>query len=955
MSPSAVFLLLILILSSLAVQAQQSCPQAPVLAPSKEANFFSAEQEMMLGDIVAQNIALSLKIIEDERVAGFVQRIGDRLVEQFPSSGLRFQFFVIDAPEANAFALPGGRIYVTRKLIATTRSEDELAGVLAHEMGHQVTHQSAIEMTRLFREVLGFTQVGDRADIEDKYHRFLDNYARKPALLRGADRGERRQINADQVAVYSLGRAGYRPQAIVDFWDRFAETKGKKGSWLSDFFGSTKPESKRLREFVKNLGAIPAGCVDTSKRGPQEEFPNWQTAVKAYSGFGKKESLHNVALHRTLNPWLRGDIRHFRFSPDGKYILAQDDASIFVLSRDPLASLFRINAEDAYPAQFSPDSKYIVFHNEGLRIEKWSIAEQQQQDVREIHLFRGCLQSDLSPDGSVLACLQPEPTYYFPLELSLFDVATGEPVLTKKSFIGPAEVSYWSLLLIFIVQSARGHVISMAFSPDGHYFLAGSTNARFAFDLTTRKEFSLPGSVSRIMSRSFAFVGPDQLVGVRGNIGEHSAVVRIPSGEVVTSEIVLGPRALAPAAHGDYVIVRPLQKAPVGIMDLKAKRIFMGSKTDALDIYDGTFVGERVNGEVGLYTMPGQPPLATVRLPRGPLSSLRAAAVSPDLRLLAISERTRGAVWDLDSGERLLYVRGFRGVHLDGGALYMDFAPVDDFSVPLKGQSDKELWQQEQERPGDTIARLDLADGSAAEVAKFQKKTMVHQYGPYLLAVNHMKDDQRENKNMSLEARDLRTGAILWSRRFPKEMPGLHGARGSGLLVFTWDLESGAAKDEIKADPRLKELVAPIKESEGSYLVEVVDLSTGKTVGKFPVETGKGSFHLRRAGAYGDRVVFVDSNSRLLIYSLKGERKGRLFGRQATLAKSGDVICLEREPGRLALYDLASLHKRDEFTFPSPLSYASFSDDGKRLLVLTDDQNVYVLDMGKAGSDLARN
>src|SRR6185503_6556866 len=98
----------------------------------------------------------------------------------------------------------------------------------------------------------------------------------------------------------------------------------------------------------------------------------------------------------------RSDIIHLRFSPDGNYLLAQDDAGINVLSREPFAPLFRIDTEfDTYYANFTPDSKEIVFYSDNLRVERWSVAEAQRIDVKEVVLLKGCLQSQLSPDGKL--------------------------------------------------------------------------------------------------------------------------------------------------------------------------------------------------------------------------------------------------------------------------------------------------------------------------------------------------------------------------------------------------------------------------------------------------------------------------------------------------------------------------------------------------------------------------
>ncbi len=307
----------VLLLLAAVARAQQSC-QPPALAISNPPNMFSDEQEMELGDVIAEHLAGSIKVIEDEELAQPLHDIGDRVARQLPIRGLHLQFFLIEARYANAFSMPGGRVYVTRKLIATARSEDELAGGLGHELGHVVTSQPAQEVTRMWRTALDITSVGDRSDIEDKYHQFLESYRANPAVFRDASkRKEQEQSIADQVGLYSTATAGYRPQALADFFDRFTETKGKTGSWFSDLFGTTKPEGKRLREMAKNLVSLPPQCID-----PQQRHG------------GRRESVHDLILRRELNPWLEGEVKQLKFSPDGRYLLAQDESSIFVLSRE---------------------------------------------------------------------------------------------------------------------------------------------------------------------------------------------------------------------------------------------------------------------------------------------------------------------------------------------------------------------------------------------------------------------------------------------------------------------------------------------------------------------------------------------------------------------------------------------------------------------------------------------
>ena len=95
--------------------------------------------------------------MQDEKLLAYVREIGDRLIRHLPPTGLKFQFFIIDIPTANAFNTPGGYVFLSRKLIAFTKTEDELAGVMAHELGHATVHHGAADMSELFKKILNVT------------------------------------------------------------------------------------------------------------------------------------------------------------------------------------------------------------------------------------------------------------------------------------------------------------------------------------------------------------------------------------------------------------------------------------------------------------------------------------------------------------------------------------------------------------------------------------------------------------------------------------------------------------------------------------------------------------------------------------------------------------------------------------------------------------------------------
>ncbi|HEY8459070.1 MAG TPA: M48 family metalloprotease, partial [Blastocatellia bacterium] len=913
--------------AGIAVNAQQPCrPPTPHI--SREPNIFTEEQEADLGDAIAEQIQRNFRVFDDDEIAGYLRRIGERIVKHLPPTRLRFQFFLVDLSEANAFVLPGGRIYVSRKMVAFTESEDELAAVIAHEIGHLVARQQSLTMTRRFREALGVTQVTDRRDIFEKYNLLVENARRKPEVfLRRNDHGDKDQIEADRIGLYALAASGYDPQAHARLFDRFAGTKGKTGNLFSDLFGVTSPESKRLREMIKGVESLPRDCVESRDDAKSDEYSRWQSAVISYTGLGRKEALHSVVSKTALHPPLRGDIIHLRFSPDGKYILAQDDAGINVLTREPFKPVFRIDAPEADEAQFSPDSRNVVFNTPDLRVEIWSVAEEKLIEAHEVVLRKTCLQSLLSPDGKTLACMDEN------FALNLFDVRSKTQIFQRKNFYTPDPVLLLFQSLIGILNSdeisdARLRLINMGFSPDGKYFAAGQRgvaitaigvsreSAALVIDLQSRAALPLKGNLKKLIAGGFTFTAPDRMIVYNAENPNKSALLGLPGGEIM-EEFPMFPGRLAAATKGDYLLVRPFRKSAVGVVDLARRMAIKGNKTPALDIYDNVFVAERLTGELGLYATDKNELLAAVTLPQNPLGRLRAMSLSSDFKWLAVSQRARGAVWNLTKGERMVQMRGFRGGFFsEDGMFYADF--------PKEGEI------------GRQIAALDtrrLVIASGREI----KEERVTQYGPFLLVGRPTKKGGKYFEDMTLEVRDVRSFDLLWSRPFGKYAPDYWVAPREGTMILSWPLDSKYARDEIKSDAELSKRLPAMNEQEGDYFLQVLDARTGATKGKLLIETGKGSFRIASAFATGDYVVVADTQNRVLVYSLStGEQKGRVFGSRPIAGGvdgTGGLMCVENERGKLAVYDLASLEKRDEFIFAHPVSLASFSQDGKRLFV----------------------
>src|SRR6185295_15327640 len=236
---------------------------------------------MILGELNSQRMASETRYIQDEKLTAYVKDIGERLVRHLPPTGLKFQFFIIDIPDANAFNTPGGYIFISRKLIAFTKTEDELAGVMAHELGHAAVRHAASDMSELFKKILNVTQLGDRKDITDKYNLLIER-ERTKSVSRSSDHESEQQLEADRIGLFAMVAAGYDPNAFPGFFARLVEEKAKSGNWFTNIFGKSTPGEKRLREMIKATEQLPVPCRENRAANASEEYLKWQAEVVSF-------------------------------------------------------------------------------------------------------------------------------------------------------------------------------------------------------------------------------------------------------------------------------------------------------------------------------------------------------------------------------------------------------------------------------------------------------------------------------------------------------------------------------------------------------------------------------------------------------------------------------------------------------------------------------------------------
>jgi len=901
------------------------CSLTPPSFKSDAPNIFNDRQEQDLGDALAEieeaNLRLAPPLADDQLTS-----IGEKLLATLPPTGVHYRFRIYDSGEVNGFSLAGGRVYISRKLIAAVKNEDELAGVLAHELGHISTHQTAIEMTREFRIRLGVTAVTDRADIFAKVHQFFSTPPKDEELQ---DNERKDQLIADRVALYAMVRAGYAPGSFVSFLNESMENKGKTGSWLSNIFGLTGEASQRYSTALKLIATLPPGCKErTPASGSADAFAAWRrTVVEERSKALAEGATGDRPLK--LDPPLRPSLWRIRFSPDGRRLLGQDETSIAVVDREAGKLLLQIDAPDANGAEFTPDSQGVVFDDPKLRVEAWSIATGKRTMVKELVVFGGCRDMMLAPDGKTLACTSLKVSGDLPVVgLKLIDVESGKTILDKPSFFAPGFMTQSSNVMQLAIEGLTGgSLAAMDISPGGRYLLVAAGTSVLAYDLEHRQPVELGGKLRELQRRRMAFLGPDQLYVVedsKGNGLYEADVYSFPEGKLVKNSEI-GTQSVYSVAKGNYLRTGPLKDYAMGILDLEKSQLVSFSKSNAMDLWEPYVAVESLRGglqwgRIGSST--GQ----QLDLPVGALPNPRAGEFSRDGKYLAVSLKGRAAIWNLETGKQMVLFRPFRTVWMDDNdRLFAEFPKFLDKEASVGAIS---------------MSPLRFTDMGKLENEDWQYRGMEYRFKP-------MGRDKATDHHATLEVKSMETQKVAWSRDYPHETPACWPAEDD-RLVLAWDLSNDSAKAEIKGNPALQREVSAFKSGKKGLLLETVVPETGAPLEQLVVpeaDLSGGWNDERRAQVSGEFVLVRGEHGNTEIYRLDtGAKSGEFFGSPVATDAAANLVAAVNREDEILLVDERSGQELERFTLGSPVRLARIVTAGqKMLLVLTADQVVHRL------------
>jgi len=261
------------LLTLLALTLITGCARNPV-SGRNEVVLMSESQEISIGRKNHPQIIARFGRYDNSQLQQHVSGIGEQLAAHSHRSGLIYRFTVLDSTDVNAFALPGGYIYITRGLLAYLNSEAELAAVLGHEIGHVTARHGVRQQTAAMATGIGYTiasillpELGN-AQAQNAYG-LLSN-----ALLSGYGRDH--ELEADRLGAQYLAKSGYDPQAMLGvigvlknqdaFARQQASAEGRKHQGYHGLFASHPDNDTRLQQVVGQANALKTAAATRTDR-----------------------------------------------------------------------------------------------------------------------------------------------------------------------------------------------------------------------------------------------------------------------------------------------------------------------------------------------------------------------------------------------------------------------------------------------------------------------------------------------------------------------------------------------------------------------------------------------------------------------------------------------------------------------------------------------------------------
>ena len=223
----------------------------------------SQQQEVQLGQQESAQIQQQLPLVQDAVISQYVSSLGNQIASHTSRSDLQWQFYVVNTDVVNAFALPGGIVYVNRGVLERADRMDELAGVMAHEIEHVVRRHSVKQMEQMQGANVGVALACALTGV-------CNNQAAAAAINVGgtaifAKFSREDEVQADEGGFHNVINAGISPEGMLSFFQKLLAEEQQSGSssavssWFSDHPGT----QDRIADIQRMLAQVPQSQLRT--------------------------------------------------------------------------------------------------------------------------------------------------------------------------------------------------------------------------------------------------------------------------------------------------------------------------------------------------------------------------------------------------------------------------------------------------------------------------------------------------------------------------------------------------------------------------------------------------------------------------------------------------------------------------------------------------------------------
>jgi predicted Zn-dependent protease len=212
-----------------------------------------------MGQQYSAQIAQQLPLISDPEIVRYINVLGDSIAKLTPRSDLDWHFYVVDTKEVNAFAVPGGFVYVNRGLIERTDNMDELAGVLGHEIGHVVMRHSVKQMQKAQGANIGVTLACVLTGICNAPGANTAINLGANAVFSKFSREDEKQ--ADDQGFQNVVRAGISPVGMVTMFRKLLEERKTRPAGVDAWFTTHPLEEDRIADIQSQIDRLPRATL----------------------------------------------------------------------------------------------------------------------------------------------------------------------------------------------------------------------------------------------------------------------------------------------------------------------------------------------------------------------------------------------------------------------------------------------------------------------------------------------------------------------------------------------------------------------------------------------------------------------------------------------------------------------------------------------------------------------